>query len=180
MGAVAGSLLYPDGSFQHGAFRFPNLWMTFLDLFPLHHRLSNSSINGRYPRKAYYDDFEIDHPLGACFMVRRDVVEEVGAFCPEFFLYCEEIDWCMRMKEAGWKVYCHPSAKVVHYGGQSTRQVRDPMFVELYRSRLLLFRRHYSPLFQAVNRAVTGAGILWELFCALRSLGRGTRHVSRY
>ncbi|MDP2727242.1 MAG: glycosyltransferase family 2 protein, partial [Dehalococcoidia bacterium] len=106
---VTGQLLNADGTLQQGAFRFPNLWMSFFDFFPVHHRLAGSRLNGRYP----LDDmgpFEIDHPLGACMMVRRDVVEQVGLLDEAFFIYCEEIDWCMRIKRAGWHIYCLPQA----------------------------------------------------------------------
>ncbi|MHB8620723.1 MAG: glycosyltransferase, partial [Chloroflexota bacterium] len=70
--AVAGCrLVYADGSFQHSAFRFPGLRQAFLDLFPIHGRLLDSALNGRYPRSAYEREMEIDHPLGACFILRR-------------------------------------------------------------------------------------------------------------
>ncbi|MHB0858951.1 MAG: glycosyltransferase [Anaerolineae bacterium] len=70
VGVAGAQLAYGDGSFQHGAFRFPNLWMILFDFFPLNHRLTESRLNGRYLRALYAagEPFAIDHPLGAALM----------------------------------------------------------------------------------------------------------------
>lgn len=162
-GMVGAQLLHADGSFQHSAFRFPGLAQLFLDFFPLNHRLLNSRLNGRYPRWLYERGrpFPIDHPLGAAMMVRREVIEQVGMLDERFFMYCEEIDWAMRIRQAGWEIYCVPQAKIVHYVAQSTQQFRDQMFVALWRSRYLLFEKHYSPAFRRIARAIVHLG-LWK------------------
>jgi N-acetylglucosaminyl-diphospho-decaprenol L-rhamnosyltransferase len=163
VGAVGPSLLFPDGSFQHSAFAFPTLSMIFLDFFPLNHRLLNSRVNGRYPR-AWYEKgqpFAIDHPLGAALMVRRSVVDEVGLLDEGFFMYCEEIDWCMRIKRAGWTILCCPEAEIVHHVGQSTAQFRDDMYVELHRSRYRLYEKHYSSSFRRTAKWLVFLGIAY-------------------
>jgi GT2 family glycosyltransferase len=157
-GVAGPQLLNPDGSFQHSAFRFPGLAQAFLDLAPLHPRLLASRLNGRY-RQGGDRPFEIDHPLGACMVVRRAAIEQVGLLDPAFFMYCEEIDWCWRMKRAGWRIFMVPSARVTHYGGQSTQQLREPMFIELYRSRLLLYDRYHGPLTRWIYRRLVRRGI---------------------
>lgn len=173
-GMVGGRLRYADGSFQHSAFRFPTLAMAFLDFFPLHHRLTDSRWNGRYPLEAYQDGpFPIDHPLGACMMVRREVVEQVGGLSEDFFLYCEEIDWCLRIRQAGWGIYCEPRAQFVHHSGASARQFREWSFVQLHRSRFTLFRKHYSWGYGAGARAITALGLLAEMARAWRDHRRG-------
>jgi N-acetylglucosaminyl-diphospho-decaprenol L-rhamnosyltransferase len=160
-GAVGAQLRYPDRTFQHAAFHFPTLAQIFLDFFPLHYRLINSSLNGRYPRLWYErgEPFEIDHPLGAAMMVRARAITEVGGLDEGFFMYCEEIDWCWRMKRAGWRIYCVPQATVIHHEARSTRQLRDEMFVQLWQSRFRLFRKHYSPLFRWTARHLVRLGI---------------------
>lgn len=173
VGMATGQLVGPDGSFQHSAFHFPSLWQIFFDFFPLHHRLLDSRLNGRYPRSAYRQPFAIEHPLGACMMVRREALEDVGSLSEDFFMYCEEIDWSLRLRRAGWQIYCVPPARIIHYGGQSTRQVWGPMFVELHRSRLLLYRRHYSTFFVRMARWLVRLGIAAERFRAWRARRRG-------
>jgi len=163
-GVAGARLTYGDGSFQHAAFRFPTLAMTFFDFWPLHHRLSDSWLNGRYPRRTYERGraFAIDHPLGAAMAVRWEVVEQLGAFDTRYFMYCEEIDWCMRIREAGWTIYCVPAAHVVHLGGQSARQFRERMFVALWSSRYKLFGRHYGPCYRWAVRRIVRAGLRRE------------------
>ena len=162
-GACGGKLVYGDGSLQHSAFAFPSLVQIFLDFFPLNWRLTESRLNGRYPREWYTRGapFQIDHPLGADFLVRREVVEQVGWLDDKFFIYCEEIDWAMRIKRAGWQIWCVPQAEIVHHEAQSTRQFRDAMFVELWKARKRLFEKHYSGTFCWAARLVVRAG-LWN------------------
>ncbi len=161
-GMVTGQLLNPDGTLQHGAFRFPNLWMSFLDFFPINHRLTGSRLNGRYELGGMAP-FEVDHPLGASMMVRRQVAEQVGPLDEAFFIYCEEIDWCLRIKRGGWRIYSVPQALVIHHVAQSTRQRAPAMFVELHKSRSLLFRKHYSRFFRWAHRRIVNLGVRREL-----------------
>lgn len=140
--------------------------MSLFDFFPINHRVVESRLNGRYPRKSYEAPFSIDHPLGACLLMRREAIDRVGLLDERFFIYCEEIDWCLRAKRAGWEIYCVPEAKVVHYGAASTRQFRGAMLVELHRSRYELFRKHYGSLFVWAIRPVVGLGVLREMIRA--------------
>ena len=162
-GACGGKLVYGDGTLQHSAFRFPTLAQIFLDFFPLHGRLTNSRLNGRYPTVWYArgEPFQIDHPLGADFLVRRETAEQAGWLDDEFFIYCEEIDWAMRIQRAGWEIWCVPQAEIVHHEAQSTRQFRDRMLVELWRARWRLFAKHYSRAFRWAARQIVRAG-LWN------------------
>jgi N-acetylglucosaminyl-diphospho-decaprenol L-rhamnosyltransferase len=163
-GVVGPKLLFPDGSLQHSGFTFPTLAMVFLDFFPLHNRLLNTSLNGRYPRRLYDrgEAFPVDHPLGAALMARREVIDEVGLLDERFFMYCEEIDWCMRIKKAGWQIVCCPQAEVVHYVGRSTGQFRDDMYVELHKSRYRLYEKHYGNGFRRVARWLVLLGVSWQ------------------
>ncbi|MHB1133320.1 MAG: glycosyltransferase family 2 protein [Chloroflexota bacterium] len=155
---VGPSLVYGDGSPQHSCFRFPTVTMQFLDLFPLHHRLLASRLNGRFPL-GRREPFPIDHPLGACMLLRREALAAVGLLDEGFFIYVEEVDWCWRAKKAGWRILCEPRAVVVHHGAQSTKQFAEPMFVELYRSRFRMFAKHYAPWRRAAVRAVIRLGM---------------------
>jgi len=161
-GAAGARLLNDDGSFQHSAFAFPGLSQVFLDFFPLHHRLLDSRLNGRYPRRWYArgEPFAVDHPLGAALMVRAATLTEAGSFDGQYFMYCEEIDLCRRIRAAGWGVYCVPQAEIVHLVGQSTQQFRDQMFVALWRSRFLMFERFESQTFCQAARFLVRFG-LW-------------------
>jgi N-acetylglucosaminyl-diphospho-decaprenol L-rhamnosyltransferase len=174
-GAAGARLVHGDGSFQHSAFAFPGLMQIFLDFFPLHHRLLDSRLNGRYPRRLYQAGrpFAVDHPLGAALMVRGETLAQLGSFDERFFMYCEEIDLCWRLKGAGWAIYCVPQAEIVHLVGQSTRQFRDRMFVALWRSRFLMFDKHESATFRWAARRLVRLGLWAEAQQARAAHSRG-------
>jgi N-acetylglucosaminyl-diphospho-decaprenol L-rhamnosyltransferase len=160
-GACGPLLRYPDGSLQHSAFRYPSLAQIYCDLFPVNWRLLESHLNGRYPRKLYEagQPFEIDHPLGAAFLVRREAAGDVGWLDEEFFIYAEEIDWARRLHSSGWEIWCVPAAEILHHEAQSTRQLRDQMLIELWRARFRLFRKHYTRAFNLAAGVVVRAGM---------------------
>jgi len=160
--AAAGPrLLNPDGSLQENAFAFPTLLQTIFDFFPLHGRLYRSRLNGRYPETYGQQPFPMDHPLGACLLLRWEALDQVGLLDEGYFMYVEEVDLCYRLKQAGWEVWHVPAARVVHYSGQSTRQLAERMFVELHRSRYRFFHHYYSPAFCWVHRRIVRLG-LWR------------------
>jgi hypothetical protein len=161
VGMVGARLSYGDGSFQHSAFAFPGLRQLYAEFFPMPGRLREGRFNGRYPRQLYAagQPFPVDFVLGATMMLRREVIETVGMFDELFFMYCEEIDWQWRMHPAGWSIRCVPSAHVVHLGGQSTGQVRPQSLINLWTSRLLLYRKHYPPWKLRLARWLVAAGM---------------------
>jgi N-acetylglucosaminyl-diphospho-decaprenol L-rhamnosyltransferase len=175
IGVCGPRLVYGDGRFQHGAYAFPSLFQTFLEFWPINWRLTESRLNGRYPRRLYEasEPFPIDHPLGAAMLFRRRAIEETGGFDLDYHMYVEEIDWCLRVKRAGWELYCVPEAEVVHYEGQSTRQVRPEMVVALWRSRGIYFQKHWSSLFRWLVRQVIRAGMHAQIRRA-----RGDAHLT--
>jgi len=161
-GAVSPRLLNPDGSLQENAFTFPTLWMSFFDFFPLHGRLYGSRLNGRFPEMRGDSPFPIDHPLGACLLLRGEALEQVGLLDEGYFMYVEEVDLCYRLKRAGWEVWHVPAARVLHYSGQSTKQLPGRMFVELHRSRYRFFHKYRSTAFCFLHRQITRLGLWWR------------------
>ena len=182
-GACGAHLAYGDGRFQHGAFRFPSLTQLIFDLFPLHrvrgfHRLYDSLINGRYPQQLWQGNrpFVVDFVLGAALMVRADAIRQVGGLDDAYFMYCEEMDWCLRLHQAGWGVVAVPTAHVVHHEGQSSRQVRWPSFVRLWRSRLRFYAKYpalYPRGYLFVVRMIVRSAMLWRQRQALRQYAAG-------
>ncbi|MFN8482676.1 MAG: glycosyltransferase [Anaerolineae bacterium] len=162
-GAAGPRLMYPDGRLQPSAFLFPGAAQTLLDLFPPPGRLSRimeTRLNGRYPSARYLGSaaFSVETLLGACILIRGAAIRRVGLLDEGFFMYAEELDWCRRLTGNGWNLYCVPSAQVVHHEAQSTRQFRQRMFVELWRSRLRLFDKHHSAPYQAALRWLVRVG----------------------
>ncbi|MCS6881151.1 MAG: glycosyltransferase family 2 protein [Chloroflexaceae bacterium] len=178
VGMAGPRLLNPDGTLQPAAFRFPTLLMTAFDLFPpgevLPGRLYGSWWHGRYPQERGEEPFPIDHPLGACMLVRAEVLATVGAMDEAYFMYSEEIEWCWRIRQAGWAIWQVPAARVTHIGGAATAQARWSMLVALWQSRDR-FAAMRGPAWRlAAHRAIVRAGMLrltlraWRAYLAGR------------
>jgi GT2 family glycosyltransferase len=165
VGATGAQLQYADGSFQHGAFAFPGLAQLWFDLFPPRpRRLLHSRLNGRYPRSRYDAGrpFPVDFALGAALMVRREAMTAAGLLDEGYFMYAEEVDWCWRMRRAGWPCYCVPSARVIHHGGASSSQFRSQSMQNLWRSRKRLYDRFYGPVKRALAGSIVRLGMAAE------------------
>lgn len=104
--------------------------------------------DGYYPMESW--DQSKPHPtdvlMGACIMLPRAALEQIGGFDTEYFMYTEETDLCYRLGMAGWELFWQPGAEVIHFGGQSTQQAAAEMFLHLYRSKTLFFRKHRGNL----------------------------------
>lgn len=177
VGLAGPRLLNPDGSIQPAAFRFPTLTMSLLEVFPpgevLPGRLYNSWWHGRYPHERNGSaPFPIDHPLGACMLARWRTIQQVGLLDERYFIYSEEIEWCWRIRRAGWAIWQVPHAQVVHIGGAATRQFRQRMLIELHRSRVMFFRQHYSAGFLRAHCLITRLGMLRATLRAWRDYTR--------
>lgn len=83
----------------------------------------------------------VETVVGACMAIRKKTIEGVGALDEDFFFYFEETEWCHRINHSGWKVWWLPEIKVIHGKGVSTRVLRREAQIEMFRSRLLYYRK---------------------------------------
>ncbi len=153
VGMVGGLLINPDGSEQPGGRRsIPTPWRSFVRAFGL------TRFADRWPR--LFADFclhnqalpdcpvEVEAISGACMLVRREALENVGIWDEGYFLHCEDLDWCMRFRQKGWKIMFVPSAKMVHIQGVSGKNRK--LFVEWHKHKGMMrfykkFFRHQYP-----------------------------------
>ena len=141
---IAGvQLLNDDGSRQNSIDNFPS---SETEIF-------NKSIlrlffPGKYPSKnmSYKDPIEVDSVIGACMMVRKEAIGDVGVFDEDYFIFLEETDWCFRMNKKGWKVYHVPDAEVFHLSGHSKKRTPWRSQIEYYISLYKFFRKNRAPL----------------------------------
>ena len=118
--AVVGPRLRnPDGTLQRSVRGFPTLWRLATEYFFLRKLAPGSRLlNGFYGAGFGHDEVrEAEFVMGACMLVRREAVEEVGPLDEAFFLFSEETDWAYRFAQAGWKTLFFPDAECVHVGG---------------------------------------------------------------
>jgi N-acetylglucosaminyl-diphospho-decaprenol L-rhamnosyltransferase len=145
-GACSPRLLRPDGTPQPYAFgRDPTLGYLVrrgLNRLLFHRPLHNWATT---------DVLAVDWVSGACLMARREAIEQIGGLNEQIFMYFEDNDWCLRMRQAGWKVYFNPLVEITHIGGQSV--ARNPAArAAYYRSLGYFYERHYGPMAQGVMR----------------------------
>lgn len=138
-GAVGARLLNPDGTLQRSCFPAPTLTRELRHMFHLDQRLRRGM-----NRWDTHTPRQVEVLLGACILARREALDSVGPLDETYFMFSEEVDLCFRLRQAGWQLYWIPKAQIIHYGGQSTQQVALDMFLQLYRGKLLYFRKHYG------------------------------------
>jgi GT2 family glycosyltransferase len=159
-GAAGANLLNPDGTLQNGAYPMLGLGTELWRLFHLDrlHRLASYPLHewaSGGPRR-------VGVAQGACLALRREALDQVGLLDERYFMYTEEVDLCYRLARGGWEVYWLPEARVLHFGGQSTRQAEAEMFLALYQSKVRFFRKHFG----------VGQARAYKLILALASLPR--------
>ncbi len=145
VGAIGAKQLYPNGRLQPSLRAFPtprNLLFEVLGLAKLFPR-SRLFATYRYGWFPYDRPLEVDQPMGTFLMVRRAVVEQVGLMDEAFPLFFNDVDWCYRIKQAGWKIMFVPDVVITHHGGASTRQVRLSAIRESHRALEAFYRKHY-------------------------------------
>jgi GT2 family glycosyltransferase len=146
VGALGPQLLNPNGSIQSSRRRFPALATAFQESTILQQWFPDNAVLRHYYVLDRPDGEiqEVDWVTGACLLARREAIEEVGLLDEGFFMYSEELDWCRRAKERGWKVIYLPTAKVIHHGGQSSEQVKSFQHIQFQRSKIRYFRKHHG------------------------------------
>ena len=89
----------------------------------------------------------VDSVKGAFLFVSKKLYDQLGGLDSDYFLYTEEVDFCFRAKNKGIKSYYFPEAKLVHFGGESMESTKLSTFIELYESKILFIKKHYSSLY---------------------------------
>jgi GT2 family glycosyltransferase len=143
-GAVGPRLLNNDLTLQPSCHDFPNLPGHFLDISELYRFVR--VVERWRPGGAHDRACQIDWVTGACLLLRREAIRQVGVLDPDYFMYAEEMDWCYRAKKIGWLTYFTPEAEVIHLGGGSASARIGTSIVQLYHSLYLFYRKHRSTL----------------------------------
>jgi N-acetylglucosaminyl-diphospho-decaprenol L-rhamnosyltransferase len=170
-GIVGAQLLNPDHSFQASYASFPSLRSELLSVTGVGPRMFGYWYPSYGPRRSQVTR-QVDWVQGACMLARKAAIRQAGLMDEQYFMYNEEIDWCRCMWRAGWEIWYLPEARIIHYGGQSTSQVRRAMIQALYRSKVRFFRKHYGALPAA---ALQGAfvAVLYSKWLIGRLAARG-------
>ena len=194
IGILGPKLLNGDGSLQYSCRRYPNLGAGFF----------RSTLLGRlFPRNRFSNDYlmtdwdhasprDVEWVSGAALMIRRTLVDQIGCFDEDYYMYCEDVDLCWRANHAEfrepvqaavpsegagnrhWRVVYFPHAIIYHLIGKSSDQAPTRMTYEFHRSQYLFYKKHYAASTPIALKAVIPVGI------ALRAIGQMAKFRFRY
>lgn len=144
---------------------FPTPLVSFYRFSGLGRLLPDSARFGRYNLTFVDPDaaIEVDAVCGACMLVRREVIARIGLLDERFFMYGEDLDWCLRTRQAGWTVRYEPSIVVQHQHGAASRQRALRTNVYFFRAMDLFYRKHYVRRYHPL---LTGV-VLTSIYAAL-------------
>jgi GT2 family glycosyltransferase len=137
-GVIGPKLLNIDDTLQESWAEFPTFWSEII----------GKPIRKRHPFGDPPFAYEVDSILGACMLVRSEIIHTIGMLDEEYFMYSEEIDWCYRIKMNGWRIHYYPAAEIYHIGGASASMNNLRQLSLLYQNKIRFFSKNYG-YFQA-------------------------------
>ncbi len=162
LGASGCKVILPDGSLDKACKRgFPTPSASFYyafgfsKLFPDKPRFNGYQLGYLDPDQ----DYPVDCLVGAFMLLRRKTIDQVGGLDEDFFMYGEDLDWCFRIKEAGWGIYYYPQTSIVHLKGGSARRRPFKIVYEFHRAMILFHRKHYSKRYNSMINGAVYAGV---------------------
>ncbi|MCF6149642.1 MAG: glycosyltransferase family 2 protein [Candidatus Kuenenia sp.] len=147
VGIVGSRILNDDESLQFSCRSFPSYKTAFFHRYSLLTKLfpknkySNEYFN---PVGSYDKPVEVDWLSGSCMMIRKQALDAVGLFDENFFMYCEDVDICRRMKSHGWKIVYYPEAVIYHSIGKSSSQNKMKAIRERHKSMWVYYKKHFK------------------------------------
>jgi GT2 family glycosyltransferase len=148
VGIVGPKVLNPDGTLQAPCRRGDSRPWAVISYF--------TGLAKRFPDKAFFNGYLLTHlpedqihPVdgvsGSCMFIRREVVDQIGYLDERFFAYQEDADYCLRARQAGWRVYYNPEAQITHFGGQGGSRVQPYRSIwAWHKSYFLYYRKHFA------------------------------------
>jgi len=164
IGLIGPKLLNTDGSVQSSRRRFPTIATAVFESTWLEPWVPRTILD-RYYMRDQDDDViqDVDWVQGAALFMRREVVEQVGGMDEQFFMYSEELDWCRRIKNAGWRIVYSPEAQIIHHGGKSSDQIVAARHIHFQTSKVLYFRKYHGALVGELLRLFLLGNYVWQL-----------------
>jgi len=156
-GAAGSLLINPDGSVQSSFAWFPN---------PFLEAIWPAAAWSRFLCRHDEEPIEVDSICGAALLMRRAALEMVGMLDTSFDpVYSEEVDWCYRARQAGWKIYSLPKSRIVHYGGQTMNHCLPQKYELLLSHKLLYFRKNWGSVSARLYQITLGITTVFKLVC---------------
>lgn len=179
VGAAGVKLLNPDGSFQLGSRRgLPTPWVAFTRIIGLSRVFPGSRLFGRYNMTYLDPDKESDADVltGSLMYVRRNILDKIGYFDEDYFMYGEDVDLSYRIKQAGWRIIYVPETQAIHYKGESTKKGEMSFVTHFYKAMLIFSRKHFNTRYSMFLRLLLTVGIFGR--AAISYLWRMIKYIA--
>lgn len=170
IGALGCKVELPDGTLDHACKRgFPTPEASLYYFLKLNKIMKNKRKYGAYTASYLGEDEigEVDALMGAFMMIPRTVIDKVGMLDEEFFMYGEDIDWCYRIKEAGYKIMYYPKEKIIHYKGSSSKKKKAKTTYEFHRAMILFYRKHYNDKYNIFVKILVYIGVALRMILSM-------------
>lgn len=170
IGVLGCKVILPDGKLDHACKRgFPTPRASLSYILKLDKLFKNNKKFGQYDMTYVGEDeiSEVDAVMGAFMIVRREAILEIGGLDEDFFMYGEDIDWCYRIKEKGYKVVYYPEGEIIHYKGSSSKKRRFMTVYEFHRAMYIFYNKHYKGKYNFLVTVLVYAGITLKMILSL-------------
>jgi hypothetical protein len=139
IGIIGCKIVNSDGTLQYSAGKFPSIWSTITDMFKPRHKR-------KYYLSGYDEAHEVDWVTGAFMLIDRRLIQDAGLMDERYFMYYEEVDYCLKAKNMGWKVFYWPSIGIIHKKPHAYKldEVSEKVMTEIRRSHLYYFRKNHN------------------------------------
>ncbi|MEW9673285.1 glycosyltransferase family 2 protein [Ammoniphilus sp. 3BR4] len=170
IGASGCKVLLPDGSLDKACKRgYPTPEASFYYMLGFHKRYPAIPRFNQY-QLGHLDpdqEHEVDSLVGAFMLLRREVIDQVGLLDEDFFMYGEDIDWCYRIKAAGWKIKYYPRTSILHLKRASSKKKPNKIIYEFHRAMFLFYNKHYRNKYPFYVRGLVYTGISVKLLSSI-------------
>jgi len=172
VGITGCRVLNEDGTLQLACRRsIPTPGVAFFRLSGLSRLFPNNKTIAKYTLTYLDEDksHEVDAVSCAFLMIQKKIVDEIGMLDERFFMYGEEMDWCLRAKKSNWKVMYYPDAEIIHYKGECSKSNSRKAAFEFYRSMYLFHKKHFADNYHPIVNAMIFAGIFLKALSSWRN-----------
>ena len=164
VGLVGPHTLNTDGSTQSSRRRFPTKAVAFFESTWLQGFAPQSMLDTYFVRDEPDEaTIDVDWVQGSALMFRREVYEQIGGLDEGYYMYFEELDWCKRARDAGWRAVYLGTARIMHHGGKSSEQVVAMKHIHFQQSKLRYFRKYHGAGFTTLLRLFLMKQYIWQI-----------------
>jgi len=168
IGIIGCKIVNSDNTHQYSVGKFPTIWSTITGMF-------RSRPKRKYYLFGYDEPHEVDWVTGAFMLIDRRVIYDAGLLDERYFMYYEDVDYCLKAKKRGWKVFYYPKVRIIHKHPYGSKQNHDGerVMIEIRGSHLYYYRKNHSYVSFIILSFATIIFLLIKLFCLNTTLFLG-------